>query len=76
MEKAAKKELKDTLVVTHDPIVSADVLGFDAPCLFDAQGGIALNDNFVKVLAWYDNEWGYTSALIRMLEHMYNVDRS
>ena len=76
MEKAAEGELKDTLVVTHDPIVSADVLGFGAPCLFDAQGGIALNDNFVKVLAWYDNEWGYTSALIRMVEHMYNVDNA
>ena len=76
MEKAAEGELKGTLVVTHDPIVSADVLGFSAPCLFDAKGGIALNDQFVKVLAWYDNEWGYTSALIRMLEHMYAVDNA
>ncbi len=76
MEKAAEGELKGTLVVTHDPVVSADVLGFSAPCLFDAKGGIALNDQFVKVLAWYDNEWGYTSALIRMLEHMAAVDNA
>lgn len=76
MERAAEGELKGTLVVTHDPVVSSDVLGFDAPCLFDAKGGIALNDTFVKVLAWYDNEWGYTSALIRMLEHMYDVDNA
>ena len=76
MEKAAEGELKGTLVVTHDPIVSSDVLGFDAPCLFDAKGGIALNDTFVKVLAWYDNEWGYTSALIRMVEHMAEVDNA
>ena len=76
MEKAAEGELKGTLVVTHDPIVSSDVLGFSAPCLFDAKGGIALNDTFVKVLAWYDNEWGYTSALIRMLTHMAEVDNA
>ena len=76
MERAAEGELKGTLVVTHDPVVSSDVIGFDAPCLFDAKGGIALNDTFVKVLAWYDNEWGYTSALIRMVEHMYDVDNA
>ncbi len=74
MERAAEGELKGTLVVTHDPVVSSDVLGFSAPCLFDAKGGIALNDTFIKVLAWYDNEWGYTSALVRMVEHMYSVD--
>ncbi len=74
MEKAAAGELKGILEVTHDPIVSADVIGNYAPCVFDAKGGIALDDQFVKVLAWYDNEWGYTSNLIRMIGYMAEVD--
>ena len=74
MEKAAAGELKGILEVTHDPIVSVDVIGNSAPCVFDVKGGIALDDQFVKVLAWYDNEWGYTANLIRMIEHMSKVD--
>ncbi len=74
MEEAAAGELKGILEVTHDPIVSVDIIGCSTPCVFDAKGGIALNDNFVKVLAWYDNEWGYTANLIRMIEYMASVD--
>lgn len=74
MEKAAEGELKGVLQVSYDPIVSADVIGQSTPSVFDVKGGIALDDTFVKVLSWYDNEWGYTSNLMNMIEYMAKVD--
>ena len=74
MQKAAEGELKGILEVTTDPVVSADIIGYPVPCLFDAQGMIMLDEQFIKVLAWYDNEWGYTTNLVRMLAYMAKVD--
>jgi len=74
MQKAADGELKGILEVTTDPVVSADIIGYPVPCVFDAQGMIMLDDQFIKVLAWYDNEWGYTSMLVRMIGYMAKVD--
>lgn len=74
MQKAADGAFKGIIEVCHDPIVSADIIGHPIPCVFDVKGGIMLNEKFVKVLAWYDNEWGYTSMLVRMLQHMATVD--
>jgi len=74
MQKAAEGELKGILEVTMDPVVSADIIGYPVPCLFDAQGMIMLDEQFIKVLAWYDNEWGYTTNLVRMLAYMAKVD--
>ena len=56
-------------------MVSSDFYGDPHAAIFDAKAGIMLNDHFVKLVAWYDNEWGYTVQLMRLLRHMYEVDR-
>ncbi len=63
--KAAASEgpLSDVLVYTEDPIVSSDIVGSPASCTFDSQLTMALG-NMVKVLGWYDNEWGYSNRLV------------
>jgi glyceraldehyde 3-phosphate dehydrogenase len=55
-------------------IVSTDFLGEFCTSTFDAAAGIALTDNFVKLIAWYDNEWGYSCKLIDLARHMNTVD--
>ena len=54
--------------------VSSDLTGFPQTCIFDETAGIMLDDNFVKCIAWYDNEWGYTNKLIDLLTYMHSVD--
>ncbi|CAM8947630.1 unnamed protein product [Rhodiola kirilowii] len=73
--KAAIKEesegkLKGILGYTEDDVVSTDFIGDSRSSIFDAKAGIALNDNFVKVVSWYDNEWGYSSRVIDLIVHM------
>ena len=58
VKKAAENELKGILAYTEDDVVSTDFIGDPHTCVFDAKAGISLNDNFVKLVAWYDNEWG------------------
>ncbi|MFO0266517.1 MAG: type I glyceraldehyde-3-phosphate dehydrogenase, partial [Cyclobacteriaceae bacterium] len=53
-----------------DDVVSQDFLSDARTSIFDAKAGIALNDTFVKVVSWYDNEWGYSTKLIDLLQHM------
>ncbi|WP_199141933.1 type I glyceraldehyde-3-phosphate dehydrogenase [Pedobacter sp. ASV12] len=69
--KAASLEgpLKGVLGYTEDEVVSSDFIGDDRASIFDAGAGISLNDNFVKVVSWYDNEWGYSSALAKFVEY-------
>lgn len=69
--KAAAEEgdLKGVLAYTEDEVVSSDFIGNDHASIFDAGAGISLNDNFVKVVSWYDNEWGYSSALAKFVEY-------
>ncbi|MBP8066983.1 MAG: type I glyceraldehyde-3-phosphate dehydrogenase [Pedobacter sp.] len=69
--KAASEEgdLKGVLGYTEDEVVSSDFIGNDHASIFDAGAGISLNDNFVKVVSWYDNEWGYSSALAKFVEY-------
>ena len=64
--------LDNTIVVTEDPIVSSDIIGNSYSCIVDKQAGIELNKNFFKIIAWYDNEYGYTSRLIDMIFYMFN----
>ena len=72
---ASQGELRGILGYTDEPLVSSDFLGKTEICIFDARGGIALNDSFVKLLAWYDNEIGYSDKLLCLIEHMYAVDQ-
>ena len=70
MKTASEGELKGILGYTEDDVVSQDFLGDARTSIFDAKAGIALNDNFVKVVSWYDNEWGYSNKIVDLLMHM------
>ncbi len=74
MKKAAEGELKGILAYTEDMVVSSDFIGDPHTSIFDAKAGIALTDTFVKVVAWYDNEWGYSNKVLMLIEHMAKVD--
>jgi len=65
---AAEGELKGILGYTEDAVVSEDFRGDTRTSIFDAGAGISLNDNFVKVVSWYDNEWGYSNKLVDLVE--------
>ena len=58
---------KGIMDYTEDDIVSSDLNGDNHSSVFDAKAGIALNDHFVKLVAWYDNEWGYSRRVIDLL---------
>ncbi|CAL5338634.1 unnamed protein product [Camellia sinensis] len=74
---AIKKEsggkLKGIMGYTEDDVVSTDFVGDSRSCIFDAKVGIALNEHFVKLIAWYDNEWGYSSRVVVLIVHMASV---
>jgi len=70
---AAEGELKGILGYTEDKVVSSDFIGEYCTSVFDADAGIALSDNFVKLVAWYDNEWGYSCKLVDLARHMDSV---
>ena len=74
MKKASEGELKGVLGYTEDAVVSSDFLGDARTSIFDATAGVYLTDNFVKVISWYDNEWGYSNKLLMLLQHMAKVD--
>ncbi len=69
MKAAAEGHLKGILEYTEDPIVSSDIIGETHSSVFDALAGMELNDHFFKIIAWYDNEWGYTSRLVDMVQY-------
>ncbi len=70
MKDAADGELKGILGYTEDDVVSSDFIGDARTSIFDAKAGIALSDTFVKVVSWYDNEWGYSCKLVDLIVHM------
>ena len=73
MKKASENELKGVLGYTEDAVVSSDFITDPRTSIFDAEAGIMLNPNFVKVVSWYDNEWGYSNKVLDMLAHMATV---
>jgi glyceraldehyde 3-phosphate dehydrogenase len=73
MKSASEGELKGILGYTEDDVVSEDFKGDSRTSIFDAKAGIALNDNFVKVVSWYDNEWGYSNKLIDLVQEVGKV---
>ena len=73
MKEASEGELKGILGYTEDDVVSSDFLGDARTSIFDAKAGIALNPNFVKLVSWYDNEWGYSNKVLELIAHMATV---
>lgn len=74
MKHASENELKGILGYTEDYVVSSDFIGDPHIAIFDAKAGIQLTDTFIKVMAWYDNEWGYSEKVLDLVEHMYKID--
>ena len=74
MKKASEGELKGILGYTDEDVVSSDFITDPRTSIFDAKAGIALTDTFVKVVSWYDNEWGYSNKVLDLIRHMYSVD--
>ncbi|HRJ28982.1 MAG TPA: type I glyceraldehyde-3-phosphate dehydrogenase [Cyclobacteriaceae bacterium] len=70
MKNAANGEMKGILGYTEDDVVSQDFNGDPRTSIFDAKAGISLNDHFAKVVAWYDNEWGYSNKLIDLVQEV------
>jgi glyceraldehyde 3-phosphate dehydrogenase len=74
MKEASEGSMKGILGYTEDEVVSQDFNGSPYSSIFDAKAGISLNPSFVKVVAWYDNEWGYAHRMMDMTYHMAKVD--
>lgn len=70
---AADGEMKGVLGFTEEAVVSSDFVGDSRTSIFDAEAGIMLNPNFVKLVSWYDNEWGYSCKVLDMIAHMSTV---
>lgn len=73
MKAASEGPLKGILGYTEDAVVSSDFMSDSRTSIFDAGAGISLNDNFVKVVSWYDNEWGYSNKLLDLIAHIDTV---
>ncbi|HXA01209.1 MAG TPA: type I glyceraldehyde-3-phosphate dehydrogenase [Cytophagaceae bacterium] len=73
MKEASEGPMKGILGYTEDEVVSNDFLGDARTSIFDAKAGISLNDNFVKVVSWYDNEWGYSNKVVDLISYMDTV---
>ena len=70
MKKAAEGEMKGIMEYTEDPIVSVDIIGNEHSCIFDAPSTMMMGDNMVKVVGWYDNEWGYSNRVVDLIGHI------
>ncbi len=76
MKAASEGELKGILGYTEDMVVSSDFIHDPRTSIFDAKAGIALTDKFVKVVSWYDNEWGYSNKVVELIKYMASVDHA
>ena len=74
VKSACETDLKGIMDWTDEALVSSDFIHNPHTSIFDVKAGIALNDNFVKLVSWYDNEWGYSNKVVDLIEHMYIVD--
>lgn len=74
MKEASEGALKGILGYTDEPIVSSDFTTDPRTSIFDAKAGVALTDTFVKVVSWYDNEWGYSNKVVDLISYMASVD--
>ena len=76
IKKASEGEYKGILEYTEDSVVSTDFIGHTASSIFDASAGIQLNSNFVKLIAWYDNEWGYSRRVCDLIKYIAEKDQA
>jgi len=74
MKEASEGELKGVLGYTEDAVVSSDFIGDPRTSIFDAKAGIQLSPTFVKVVSWYDNEWGFSTKMLDLIAHMAKVN--
>ncbi len=74
MKEASENELKGILGYTEDAVVSSDFIDDERTSIFDATAGMSLNDKFVKLISWYDNEMGYAAKALDFIAYMYSVD--
>ena len=74
MKAASEGPMRGIIGYTEDDVVSSDFIGEPCTCVFYAKAGIALNDHFVKLIAWYDNEWGYACKVLDLIMHMAAID--
>ena len=74
IKKASETNLKGILGYTNEDVVSSDFIGDPHTSIFDEKAGIALTDKFVKLVSWYDNEWGYSNKVLMLIQHMAKVD--
>lgn len=74
ISRASSNNLTGILGYTEDDIVSTDLIGDNRSSIFDAKAGISLNKNFVKLVSWYDNEWGYSRRVLDLLVYIAKVD--
>jgi len=74
VKSACEGDMKGIMGYTEDDVVSTDFITDARTSIFDAKAGIALNDNFVKLIAWYDNEWGYSNKVVDLISHIACVD--
>ena len=75
VKEASETYMKGIIGYTTEQVVSADIKGNSNTCIFDETAGIMLDDNFVKLIAWYDNEYGYSHKVLELIEYMYGVDQ-
>lgn len=75
VKKASEGELKGIMKYVDEAVVSTDFTGDPHTSIFDAKAGIALNDKFMKLVAWYDNEWGYSNKVLNLVAHMGKVNK-
>merc|ERR1712087_1089669 len=74
IKEACAGEMKGVLDWTDEEVVSTDFVSCKSSSIFDVRAGIALNDNFVKLVSWYDNEWGYSNRLVDLAIYMKKQD--
>ena len=73
MKAASEGDYKGIVGYEDEDVVSSDFTTDARTCIFDAKAGVALNDSFVKLIAWYDNEWGYSNKLLDLTKHIHKV---
>ena len=73
MKKHAETDLKGILGYTDEAVVSSDFIGDSRTSIFDATAGIMLSDKFVKIVSWYDNEWGYSNKVVDLISYVNNI---